>query len=316
MELAITVDVEEEGLFRGKYEQVPLGVANVRELSKLDFIPREFGFPLTLLVTYAVAKDKRACEVLASWRERNGAEIGAHLHPWNTPPFNNRPGSAEGGGESRGNLLLREKLVYLRGAIRDGLGVAPRSFRMGRFEVSPTILTLLREQKFQVDSSVVPLRQEIGGPDQFLSPPDPYWIQPSDLPEPPLLEVPLTSVPLWIRGPALIYRLSKFLPAGQGEWLRRIFSYVGAAGPQPTMFPLASMCHGTRLHRRRGGRVITLYLHSSELLPGASPQFPNEAAVQRLLRKLRRFLTWLVQTGPVTGVTLSRLYMKRVGSEP
>ena len=62
-----------------------------------------------------------------------------------------------------------------------------------------------------------------------------------------------------------------------------------------------------RLHRRRGGRVLTLFFHSSELKPGASRLFPTEAAVSRFVDKIRTFLTWLVQTGPVEGVTLSEL---------
>jgi hypothetical protein len=50
-----------------------------------------------------------------------------------------------------------------------------------------------------------------------------------------------------------------------------------------------------------------MFFHSSELLPGATPQFPTEEAVSRLTRKIRTFLTWLVKTGPLQGVTLSQL---------
>ena len=68
MKLVISIDVEEEGLFSGHYPRTPPGVANVGELHRLEFIPREFGFPLTLLVTYPVARDQAACQVLARWR--------------------------------------------------------------------------------------------------------------------------------------------------------------------------------------------------------------------------------------------------------
>ena len=90
--LVITLDVEEEGLFSGSYPASGAGVTNVHELQRLEFIPREFGFPLTLLATYPVAQDTAAREVLISWREKHGAEIGVHLHPWNTPPFQGVPG--------------------------------------------------------------------------------------------------------------------------------------------------------------------------------------------------------------------------------
>ena len=55
------------------------------------------------------------------------------------------------------------------------------------------------------------------------------------------------------------------------------------------------------LHRRRGGRVLTMFFHSSELKPGASRLFPTEAAVSRFVEKIRTFLTWLRATGPVSG---------------
>ena len=50
-----------------------------------------------------------------------------------------------------------------------------------------------------------------------------------------------------------------------------------------------------------------MFLHSSELHPGATPHFKTEAAVTRLTDKIRAFLTWLLKTGPVEGVTLSQL---------
>jgi len=84
---------------------------------------------------------------------------------------------------------------------------------------------------------------------------------------------------------------------------------VGAAGIHPAWFPQVSMKLAAFLHRRRGGRVFTMFLHSSELLPGGgNPNFSTAQAVDRLVVKLRGFLTWLVKTGPVTGVTLSGLY--------
>jgi hypothetical protein len=73
------------------------------------------------------------------------------------------------------------------------------------------------------------------------------------------------------------------------------------------MFPLASLQLAASLHRRRGGRVLTMYFHSSELNPGTNPLFTTEAAVNRFVDKIRTFLTWLVQAGPVEGVTLAAL---------
>lgn len=305
VKLVISVDVEEEGLFSGKYHRTPPGVSNVAALRHLEFIPREFGFPLTFLVTHQVARDPEACRLLAHWRERWGAELGAHLHPWNTPPYAPLPYPEPVRFMNLPRDLLREKMVTLLTSLKNNLGVTPTSFRMGRFDLSNQVLALLPELGFKVDSSMVPLMPHLGGPERLLLPSDPF-----PLPglEPPVWEAPLTMVPIFASAPSLVHRLSQAISGRGGELLLWAFRFLGAPGTQPAWFPLASMQLAASLHRRRGGRVINMFVHSSELHPGASPQFPTPAAVHRLLQKIRMFLTWLQRTGPVQGFTLSQLH--------
>jgi len=308
MKLIISVDVEEEGLFSGEYARIPPGVGNVAQLRRLEFIPREFGFPLTLLVTYQVARDAAARRVLEHWRDHHGAEIGAHLHAWNTPPLIDLSEPEPVRSERMPLPVLRDKLAHLVAAIKDSLGVAPRSFRMGRFDWGPKLLSLLPEMGLQVDSSMVPLDQKVGGPRHFLAPCDPFRLAVPGSSGPPLVEAPLTMVPVLAAAPRLFYRLSGAFSGPGGERLRSWFRYVLAAGIHPVWYPLPSMRLAAKLHRRRGGRVLNMFLHSSELAVGGTPQFPNEEAVQRLVNKIRRFLTWLQATGPVAGITLADLY--------
>ena len=307
MKLVISIDVEEEGLFSGLYPRTPPGVTNVAELARLAFIPRDFGLPLTLLVTYQVARDPAACRVLAEWRDRYGAEIGAHLHHWNTPPFADLPDPEPVRSEKLPRPLLRDKFASLLSQVRAGLTVTPRSFRMGRFDAGPQVFSLLPEFGFEVDSSVAPLTRKNPDPRFFLAPADPFVLGDLGPAGKPLLEVPITLVPVLAGTPELIERLAAMAPPTWGDRLRNLYRYGGVAGVQPAMYPLVSLQLAAYLHRRRGGRVLTMYFHSSELKPGASRLFPTEAAVSRFVDKIRTFLTWLVQTGPVSGVTLTEL---------
>ncbi|MBM4286370.1 MAG: hypothetical protein FJ128_14175 [Deltaproteobacteria bacterium] len=307
MRLVVSVDVEEEGLFSGQYPRQAAGVRNVARLSRLAFISQEFGVPLTLLATYPVAVHPEAAAVLREFREQHGAEIGAHLHPWNTPPFLEL-GEPEPAPPERLPLeVLRDKITSLAAAIHAAVGERPRSFRMGRFELGPKALSLLPELGFVADGSMAPLRAVAGGPDHFLSPADPFILRPQGEAGPALVEAPLTVVPLLAGTPRLWAGLCSLLPPAWGERLRGGFRFAAAVGTQPTMFSLTAMRLAARLHRRRGGRVIHLFLHSSELLPGASPQFPTEQAVEGLIGKIRSFLAWLRKTSPCRGVTLSAL---------
>jgi hypothetical protein len=307
MKLVISIDVEEEGLFFGHYPRTPPGVTNVAELARLAFIHRDFGLPLTLLVTYQVARDPAACRVLAQWRDRYGAEIGVHLHPWNTPPFADLPDPEPVASERLPRRLLRDKFASLLSQVQAGLAVTPRSFRMGRFDAGPQVFSLLPEFGLEVDSSVAPLTHK--NPDHrfFLAPADPFPLDGVGPEGKPLLEVPITLVPVVAGTPQLVARLAAVAPPPWGDRLQNLFRYGTVAGVQPAWYPLVSLQLAARLHRRRGGRVLTMFFHSSELKPGASRLFPTEAAVSRFVEKIRNFLTWLIETGPVEGVTLAEL---------
>ena len=76
---------------------------------------------------------------------------------------------------------------------------------------------------------------------------------------------------------------------------------------QPVWHSLAAMKLAANLHARRGGRVLVLFLHSSELLPGANPRLPGQADVDRMLGKLRGFLGWLSGKYGLEGIRLQDL---------
>lgn len=290
MKLVISIDVEEEGLFTGRYPSTAAGVRNVQELRRLDFVHGEFGLPLTLLATHAVAADAAAAAVLADRAARHGAEIGAHLHPWNTPPLE----PAAGG--------LPSKLDELLATIRRTTGAAVRSFRMGRFEFESALLELLPPRGLVADSSIVPLRFTGREPIlHFLAGSDPFPIGPD------LTEVPITMVPLTPALPRLAASIASRLPGPARRGLLTGFRYVAAAGIHPAWFSLATMRHAARRHRDRGGNVLHLFLHSSDLMAGGSPAAPTIAATDRLVWKIRTFLAWLRTEMTVEGTTMSRL---------
>jgi hypothetical protein len=316
LRLVISIDVEEEGLFSRSYLRTPPGVENVRELPRLKFITSEFGFPLTLLTTYRVAVSPACQEILLYFRDPLRAEIGAHLHHWSTPPFEILPYSEPVRSDLLPLSLLEAKFETLLSSVRDNLGVVPKAFRMGRFDTGKKVCQLLPKFGLIVDSSVVPLRRTSEGPDHFLAPADPFMCVP-DLSQPgnSILEVPLTIVPILRDAPQLIHRLASNVSESKREAVFTCFRYIASAGIHPAWFPLQSMKLAARLHHSRNGKVLNMFLHSSELKPGASPSFPTERAVNSLVDKIRKFLAWLVRTGPVEGVTLSQLYARQSWSE-
>lgn len=308
--LVFSVDVEEEGLFTGRYDSEAKGVLNVSSLSRLEFLTREFGFPLTLLCTWPVLTNAGCAVQLRRWQDELNAEVGLHLHPWNTPPT--RPlSTAWTPSECLGRDALAAKLENLVVACRQVTGRDPRSFRMGRFDLGSQIRDLLPAHGIRVDSSVVPMSWTSAISGSFLASSDPYPLLCDNQGKTRLLEVPLTMAALSPRLSTWFWKLANDLPPHVKRPFFKIFQSLAVVGTQPVWYPLPSMKLGVRLHLQRGGTLIHLFLHSSELCPGACPHLPDEAAVSRLMKRLRVFLVWLKShvspLGSLHGVTLSDL---------
>ena len=81
--LLVTVDTEgdDEWAFRRKPAN-----GNIGCLGDFEAALARTGCRSTYLVTYTVAQDDRAAEILRGYRDTRGSEIGAHCHAWNTPP--------------------------------------------------------------------------------------------------------------------------------------------------------------------------------------------------------------------------------------
>ncbi len=291
----VSLDVEEEGLFSGRYASSDCTVRNVSLLPRLAPLTRELGFPLTLFCTHTVFASIEARPVLAFMRDHCNAEIAAHLHHWSTPPLHEaNPVAAPTRTDKLPRDLLNQRLQALFRAGREFQGAPLTSFRMGRWDLKGTVRPLLREHGVTVDSSVCPLRVFKNGPDHFLAPPDPYWCD-------DLLEAPVTQVAIWPLSARLWHRRA---PSGM---LDR-FHFFGVASANPVWHATRVMRLAARLHVRRGGRVLTLFWHSSELLPGASPHIRNENDADRLIKKIYNYLKWIKEKFPVQGVTAAQLY--------
>ncbi|MDP7304037.1 MAG: hypothetical protein QGG09_13110, partial [Pirellulaceae bacterium] len=80
----LTIDTEEDNA----WENHPnTGVSNVAQLVRLQGMLDKYGAKATCLVAYLVVRDDPSVEVLKELVAHGGAEIGAHLHPWKTPPY-------------------------------------------------------------------------------------------------------------------------------------------------------------------------------------------------------------------------------------
>ncbi|MGH7411514.1 MAG: polysaccharide deacetylase family protein, partial [Candidatus Methylomirabilis sp.] len=131
MKLVVTIDTEEDNW--GNFAASRSSLGNIERIPALQELFDHFAVTPTYLITYPVATDERAVSVLRAILQRGRCEIGAHCHPWNTPPLEEQ---ASGPNSMLCNLpgdLQYAKMKSLHETIRRHFGVAPLSFRSGRF---------------------------------------------------------------------------------------------------------------------------------------------------------------------------------------
>jgi hypothetical protein len=97
------------------------------------------------------------------------------------------------------------------------------------------------------------------------------------------------------------------LPKERGQRLLDSFHFWGALSANPVWHSATVMRLAARWHVERGGKVLCLFWHSSEMMPGASPRITTQEHADALLGRVYDFLRWLKESYSATGVTLASL---------
>jgi len=188
----ISVDTEEEFDWDAPFQCSGHTTETVPKLREFQDFVEAYGVKPIYFVDYAIIGDDRAVAFLRTVAEQQAAVIGVHLHPWVNPPFEEQVNVYNSFAGNLPKELEEKKLVQLRNAIRDKIGVTPTIFRAGRYGIGPHTIELLIKHGFVLDSSIRPRfdYSEQGGPDFLSVGSQPYWWNGDDK----LLEVPLTTV--------------------------------------------------------------------------------------------------------------------------
>ena len=164
MYLAITIDVEEDNW--SNYDSDPV-MSNIGKLSELQNLFDKYHVKPTYLITYPVATDMKSVSLLREIMEDGRCEIGAHVHPWNTPPFEEEMSVKNTMLFNLKRDLQYKKIESLHEIIRRNFEVEPVTFRAGRWGFDQTVAENMFKIGYKVDCSVSPYVnwQSYHGPD-------------------------------------------------------------------------------------------------------------------------------------------------------
>lgn len=292
--LLVQVHTEEEFDWDAPFDREAVATTAFGELARLQALFERHGVTPTYAVDWPVLANPEATAALLDWRSRRVAEVGAHLHPWVTPPHDEQLSAHN---SFAGNLpaeLERAKLARLTDRIEQCVGARPCTFVAGRYGIGARTPVYLAELGYRVDGSATPpfdYRAE-GGPDFSRFPTSPYWHET----EPVVLGLPVTGGFVGaLRGVgARLYPLLRRAPARRLR-LEAVSSRMGLLERvrlSPEGFSLDEMKGLVRRLLRDGERVFSLSMHSTSLLPGATSYSASDADVVALLGRVDGLLAW------------------------
>src|SRR3989344_4183211 len=126
MYLIITIDAEEDNW--GSFSPTSYTLENIYKIPELQALFDKFNVKPAYLLTYPVATDKKAISIFKKILEHDKCEIGAHCHPWNTPPFEEETSARNSMMCNLSADLQYRKLQNLHETIKNNFGIEPVSF--------------------------------------------------------------------------------------------------------------------------------------------------------------------------------------------
>lgn len=293
--LAVIVDTEEEFDWSrplSRDNRSVTAVAGVEPAHAAVFDP--LGLRPDYVIDHPIAADRAAMALFRRLDTEGRAAVGAHLHPWVTPPHDEAVTPANSYPGNLPKTLEAAKLRVLTDTIAQGLGRRPTLYKAGRYGAGPNTAALLEAEGYEIDASVVPHVSFAadGGPDFRRWGLAPTWFGHQR----PLLELPLTSgfvgaartLGPYLHGPAasaLGRRVKAQGILSRLHLLERIrLSPEGAS--------LDAMRRLTLALRADGHRIFTLTFHSPSLMPGYTPYVRDAADLKRFLATIRDYAVW------------------------
>ena len=188
--LVVVIDTEEEFDWSKDFSRDNVSVRSMQWIGRIQDIFDEYGITPVYVIDYPVASQPDGYQPLVEIQASGRCLIGAHLHPWVNPPFEepvNRFNSFAG------NLpasLERAKLQMLSDCIQENFKIRPNVYKAGRYGIGLHTAEILEDLEYEVDLSVCPYMDYSSedGPDYTSSTAWPFWLGNNRR----ILELPLT----------------------------------------------------------------------------------------------------------------------------
>lgn len=309
-ELLIVVDTEEEFDWSAPFSRDNVSTSAIPAQAAAHEIYDRLGIVPTYVIDHPVAIDPAAIAFLGALRREKRAEIGAHLHPWVSPPHVEEVTARNSYHCNLPPSLERAKIELLTATIAEAFGERPTIFKAGRHGFGANSQEVLADLGYRVDCSIVPHVSFAadGGPDFYGKPDQPYWLDRRRR----LLEVPVTSGYAGLLagvGP----RVAGLFDSPRAEKLRLpgLFARSGLLERSrltPEGATAREQCRLLKTLTARGATLFTMVYHSPSLAPGHTPYVRSAEERDAFLAAIEQVLIYFRDELGGTFTTLTNVY--------
>ena len=254
----------------------------IQHLPEFQRIAEAHGLIPTYMLNHVVAMSGPAHDVLGPIAEAGHCVIGAQLHPWATPPYDEERSPENSYAGNLPAALEAAKIDSLTNAIATHFGQRPVIYRAGRYGVGANTAQLLGAAGYRMDVSVRPRfdYRADGGPDFTRHDARPYWTGNGSM----LIELPV--------GACFTGKLRRF-----GRYLQHhaqgrpnlggLLARSGALSRvalTPEDMPLEDAKEAVRVMLGDGLQMLNFAMHSPCLSPGFTPYVKTSADLNTFYR--------------------------------
>ncbi len=286
--LIVVVDTEEEFDWSKPPDRSKTSVTHMEQLHLTQDICQQYGLNPCYVIDYPIASTQLSIEILKAYANQGQCEIGAHLHPWVTPPMveelsfrNMYPGNLDYDAE-------HDKLSCLTNKIEESFGEKPVSYKAGRYGFGPNTLEIVTKLGFKVDLSYCPPidHSADGGPDYSACHSRPFKFDNSEL-----IGIPITGAFTGIFGTFSddVYRLSQKLEFAKAPGILSRLNVLDRLVLTPEGYSSDEHIKLVKFLFNQGQRIFTWSFHSPTVVPGHTDYVQNAKEQQEYLDKFKRF---------------------------
>lgn len=306
-QLIVVVDTEEEFDWDKPADRNSTSVEAMQYINRVQDIFDEYGVTPCYVIDYPIASQEKSYKPLHDIHQDNRCEIGAHLHPWVTPPETEELKPANTYPGNLNKTLEYEKLNNLTEVIHQNFGFQPAIYKAGRYGFGRNTEAILKQLGYEIDLSFCPSvdHGHDGGPDYSDAHAQPFWFDDDRK----LLEIPITGSFVGYAGNAskILYNLAQ---AGKNIKLPGIFTRLGIVDRlvlSPEGFTSEEHIKISKFLYDKGVRTFTWSFHSPTVMPGTTSYVTNEKELKNFLDSFHRYFDFFFNTMNGVATTPTKL---------